>query len=81
MDYNMTRPCDSCPFRSDRPFHLNKGRVLGIAHGGAFPCHKTTVEGGSDGKKEKACAGLLILLENENRPNQMMRISERLGCY
>lgn len=77
----MTTPCDNCPFRSDKKFPLNKGRVAGIVRDGNFPCHKTTEEGGANGKNEKACAGLLILLEKEDMPSQMMRISKRLGLY
>lgn len=81
MDYSMKKPCDNCPFRSDKPFPLAEGRVEEILGGGSFPCHKTTTEGGTDGKNQKACAGLMILLEKEGQPNQMMRISERLGFY
>lgn len=81
MDYSMTKPCDNCPFRSDKFFPLARGRVMGIVRAPSFPCHKTTGEDGEISGKEKACAGLLILLEKENLPNQMMRISERLGFY
>ena len=81
MDYTMTAPCSTCPFRSDIMFPLNDGRITEIVHAGDFPCHKTTTAGHADGKNEKACAGLMILLEKENRPNQMMRICERLGMY
>ena len=88
MNYNMTKPCDNCPFRSDKHFPLGRGRVLGIIRSGDFPCHKTTLkddldgdEEGLDSNNETACAGLLILLEKENQPNQMMRIAERLGFY
>lgn len=81
MDYTMTKPCDRCPFRSDRIFPLGRGRVREFFDGGSFPCHKTTKAGGADGKREKACAGFLIILEKENQPSQMMRIAERLGLY
>lgn len=81
MDYTMTEPCDNCPFRSDKPFPLMTGRAGEIINGGEFPCHKTTIEFGATGENEQSCAGLMILLEKENRPNQMMRIAERLGMY
>ena len=81
MRYDMTRPCSNCPFRSDKRFPLARGRVVEIINGGSFPCHKTTTAGGADGQDEVACAGLLILLEKENVPNQMMRIAERVGMY
>lgn len=32
-------------------------------------------------KKDQHCAGALIFLEAQERPNQMMRIAERIGCY
>lgn len=63
-------------------------RLLEFA-GGAFPCHKTAdvVEDEEVGSEFRAnensqqCAGVLIFLERRNRPNQLMRIAERLGLY
>lgn len=93
MRYTKTSPCDNCPFRSDRPFHLGKGRVREIERGlerGDFPCHKTTVDGDDDEEgcstrrstdKSLHCAGALILLEKLEQPSQMMRICERIGLY
>lgn len=85
MNWNKTAPCDNCPFRSDKPFHLSKGRVREIQAGcvrGTFPCHKTTEAGGcEDPKAETHCAGALILMEKLEQPSQMMRIAERLGMY
>lgn len=93
MNYTKTSPCDNCPFRSDKPFHLVRGRVREIQRGlvnGDFPCHKTTVEGGEDEDdcstlkstdKSLHCAGALILLEKLEQPSQMMRICERIGMY
>lgn len=89
MKYTKTAPCDNCPFRSDRPFHLGRGRVREIRAGlvrGDFPCHKTTVAT-ADGDEMRAtekslhCAGALILLEKLEEPSQMMRICERIGLY
>lgn len=90
MNYTKTTPCDNCPFRSDKPFPLTKGRVKVIQHGlvnGEFLCHKTTVEDDAEEGTLKAtdksqhCAGALILLEKLEQPSQMMRIYERFGLY
>lgn len=93
MDFTMRKPCARCPFRTDcRPGWLGYGRALEIADGvtrrqGTFACHETTVDSpagdGSrvEGPKARHCAGAMILLEKIGRPNQMMRIMERLGFY
>ena len=84
--YAMTSPCVNCPFRKVGGIRLSKERAKEIAsHDGSFPCHKTT-SSDEDGNpcetgKEKACAGFLIFNEKRGRPNQMMRIAERLGMY
>ncbi len=52
-----------------------------------FACHQTIEHDDSeDGDRtvtsnSEHCAGALILLEKQQSPNQMMRISERLGMY
>lgn len=59
-----------------------------------FTCHKTidyssqmveTEEGEEtfvrDYERNQHCAGALIYLEKMNRPNQAMRLGERLGLY
>lgn len=54
---------------------------------GTFACHKTTKPSEYDDHemvttdKSEHCAGVLILLEKIEQPNQMMRIAERLGMY
>lgn len=90
MSFNLKRPCTNCPFRTDiRPF-LNPSRAAEICNAmlvadESFWCHKTIDYGGeSEGettKKTQHCAGALILLEKLDRPNQLMRIAERLGMY
>lgn len=50
-----------------------------------FWCHETT-EHDDDGEHipkdtDQHCAGAVIILEKLENPNQMMRISERLGGY
>lgn len=47
MDFSMTTPCATCPFRKEGGIPLTPGRVREIAsmmlnsQGGMFPCHKT----------------------------------------
>lgn len=93
MNFNMKKPCANCPFRNDKPEQdgwLGEDRAEEIAasitvHQQSFPCHKTTIDSGEygrdAGKDSEHCAGALIMLEKMDRPNQMMRISERLGMY
>lgn len=92
MKFDLRRPCDNCPFRSDVRFPLEVQRVEEIVQAITekdltFACHKTTRFDPETGEavrgnpKEQHCAGALIMLEKMERPNQMMRISERLGFY
>ncbi len=94
MKFDLTKPCPQCPFRTDcLKGWLGRGRAKEIAAGvtdgqATFSCHKTTEHGDDEedghhypGRDEQHCAGALILLEKIGRPNQMMRISERLGFY
>lgn len=85
-NYDMTIPCDNCPFRKEGGIPLHESRVHEIVNAdGEFPCHKTVdYDDEGDGvatAKSKVCAGFLIFLEKQDRPNQMMRISERLRIY
>lgn len=90
MKFDLRRPCPQCPFRSDIAAFLTPGRVREITNTmirqqGTFACHKTTAHD-DDGEhcpssSEQHCAGALIFLERLGRPNQMMRIMERLGGY
>lgn len=90
MHFNLTKPCKHCPFRNDiRPF-LSTRRVREIiasliGRQESFPCHKTVdYSHDDDGRvtsKSEHCAGAMILLEKLGKPNQMMRICERLGLY
>lgn len=84
MKYQLRKPCKSCPFRISTGFKFPEDRAEEIiSSNGGFACHDTTtVKGrGVDHKEAQACAGRLILLEREKQPDQMMRISERLGFY
>lgn len=97
MNFNMVRPCAHCPFRNDIPGYLHGARAREIAEAiterqMTFSCHETTTpdewEDNEEippphvpGPDEEHCAGAAILLERIERPNQWMRISERLGFY
>lgn len=86
MTYDLTTPCNLCPFRNDDKRLVVSTRRLQEFASGEFCCHKTTEaddEGGDFVPKHdsKHCAGLLIFLEKMNSPHQMMRICERLGMY
>jgi len=86
MRYDMKRPCDNCPFRIDVPPFIRPARAIEILTGDqAFACHKTVdYKGSFEGKLDELtqhCAGVLIILERENKPHQMMRIMERIGGY
>jgi hypothetical protein len=90
MKFELVRPCKDCPFRSDITFYLTPKRVREILDSittrqQTFSCHKTN-SFEDDGeivetKDSQHCAGAMILLERINRPNQMMRIAERLRIY
>lgn len=92
MKFYMVRPCPHCPFRTDRPGYLRRTRAAEIAEGlldydAAFSCHETTVDADDDSGERwettdsQHCAGALIFLEAQERPNQLMRIAGRLGAY
>ena len=80
----MTKPCKDCPFRlgSSTNTTLAEGRIEGIVddlrNEYTFTCHKTLDK---PKMEQEHCAGALIFLEREDRPNQMMRIAERIGIY
>ena len=89
MHFQLITPCKNCPFRTDIKAYLKPQRVEEICDSliykqQSFPCHKTTKD--DDGNtcetpNSQHCAGALIFLEKQDRPNQMMRIAERLGLY
>lgn len=88
--FNLKKPCKDCPFRTDNGFMLTVPRVREISEsllrGESFPCHKTTRHDDEgdycpDSGREMHCAGAMIMLERMERPNQIMRVAERLGWY
>ena len=84
MKLDLKTPCKDCPFikGSSTNTTLAKGRLQGIKDDlrkdMSFTCHKTLEKPSNE---QQHCAGALIFLEKENRPNQIMRIAERLGMY
>jgi len=93
MRFDLVRPCGDCPFRSDLHFGLRPGRVREILGGGkgskrwwpasSFPCHRTINYGDGDVIPPTAqqCAGVMIILIREGRPNDAMQIAERLRMF
>jgi hypothetical protein len=88
--FALVRPCAKCPFRTDVPGYLTRARAVeiatSIANGSVFPCHETTVydeetEDMVTAESSQFCAGALIAMERMERPNQHVRIAERLGVY
>ena len=67
MKFDLRRPCDNCPFRTDINFPLERARVEEIVDSitrqdRTFACHKTTKHCPETGehipsKKEQHCAG------------------------
>lgn len=92
MRTSMRKPCEECPFALADGLNLGAARRAEIAQvllgDGWFPCHMTieydddSEDGeGHAGPDSQHCAGAMALLEKEDRPNQLMRISGRLGLY
>jgi hypothetical protein len=89
--FKLRRPCVKCPFRSDVPGYLRKGRAVeiarSIAEGAIFVCHETTVADPDDdsalmgGPSSQFCAGALIVMEKNEAPNQAVRMAGRTGLY
>lgn len=88
---SLRRPCKHCPFRSDIRRYLQPERYLSIARslvdlGESFTCHETNDFDDETGdavvtSRSKACAGAMIWLQHQNRPNQCMQVMERLGAF
>lgn len=82
--FDRKKPCKTCPFltNGDGLRHLGEERAQEIADSlmgdCTFSCHDDLelLE-----LKRQHCVGAMIMLEKQDRPNQMMRISERLGLY
>lgn len=85
MKFSLKKPCVDCPFLegSSTNCTLSEGRLEEIKHDilyndMSFTCHKTLDK---PSREQQHCAGALAYLEVRNRPNQIMRIAERIGLY
>ena len=83
MNFDLKNPCKDCPFKEGSSSVVHSERAKEIAEAitekqGTFTCHKTLVLKEED---RQHCAGAMTMLEHIERPNQMMRIAERLGYY
>lgn len=89
--FNLTRPCDNCPFRKVGGIRLRRERAREIAknailhQGQVFQCHKTVTHD-DDGEyvpteRDQYCAGALNFALNVGSLNQFMRISHRIGSF
>lgn len=94
MKFDLTTPCNECPFRNDgHPFGLAEERVWEILGGNddhpwptpSFACHKTCAyDNSGNGRshyKTQQCAGVMIILTREDRFNDIMQVAERLGVW
>lgn len=85
MKYSQTTPCKECPFLNSMKRGFTIKRLSEFASN-EFPCHKSATLDDENSEyvannKSVHCAGALIFNEKRNKPNQMMRIAERLGIY
>jgi hypothetical protein len=86
--FDMTRPCKTCPFRTDRPaFGFHPDRLAEILTADAFQCHATVDydawEDGGDkaGAKPQQCAGRIAMLHREGVADQITQVAMRLLGY
>ena len=83
MKFDLTSPCDNCPFRSNVAPYLSVKRASGILHDilrldKTFACHKTTSVG--TGRRtllrdHQHCAGALIMQARLKWPNWRVRLA------
>jgi hypothetical protein len=82
--FDRKSPCRTCPFRTGETGlrHLGTDRaeeiVESLMSDETFTCHGDL---GKSLSKRQHCVGAMLMLEKIDRPNQMMRIGERIGRY
>lgn len=96
MKYDLTVPCDNCPFRRVGGIRLRPGRVEEVAayatdrQGAMFACHKTARQRDEEASeddtrvhnaKSQHCAGALIFAFKQGTMNQAARMAERIGFF
>lgn len=86
----LKRPCQHCPFRTDRPGYLRAFRAAKIAQclreHCEFVCHATVEYDDETGEGEitprsEQCAGAMIVLTREHNPNILMRLRMLSGEF
>ena len=84
MEFKRVKPCKTCPFRLDGEAlrYLGEDRAWEIVDclqgDGTFSCHDDI---DLPERERSHCVGAMHVLEADNNPNQLMRISERFGGY
>ncbi|WP_413432632.1 hypothetical protein [Crateriforma spongiae] len=82
--FDRKKPCQTCPFRVGGKalrhlgFELAEEIAESLMSDQTFTCHDDINK--PDSKKQH-CVGAMLILEKQDRPNQMMRIMERIGAY
>lgn len=84
--FDLKRPCNNCPFRTDKAalFALHPVRLEEIRTAVSFTCHKTVDYSGDDptpSAKAQQCAGLMAVLHAEGQHNTIMQVAGRLAGY
>lgn len=94
--FSLKRPCKDCPFRKGETMNLSLGQermeeiIDSLHEDNIFSCHKTIDYGKYDSMEEKEhtlqpenkfCAGAMLYLLKENKPNSQMQIAERIGFF
>lgn len=83
--FKLKMTCKDCPFLcgSTTNTTLADERIEEIKEAllqdHSFSCHKTVDYENGSKEKEQHCAGAMIWLYKQGRPNQIMRIAERIG--
>ena len=86
--FELTAPCENCPFLRQGGVRLLPGRVLRVAgdmlrdDGPPFFCHKTllyTEEYVEVTRQSQHCAGALLFAAHHGRETVIMRQARRLG--
>lgn len=93
MRFDLTAPCDNCPFLREGGIRVHPERARELAEsqtehqGSTFACHKTTVpdlNGEGDlveTPNSQYCGGALAMSAKLGLYNQSLRIAHRLGLW
>jgi hypothetical protein len=93
MRFDLTKPCDNCPFlkeggirvHPERAREIAESQINGEGGGASFACHKTTIGDGNgdlvQGPRSQYCAGALAFAIKVESFNQLLQIASRLGWW